>query len=71
MKSFANVTDAFAWMEQEVDDPFIDNRRSASLSDPEAMRQYGEARLNGCCGSFDRLVLVQGDWTLIGCNFGH
>lgn len=49
----------------------VDNCRIARKSDPKEMADYEEARSGGCCGFFDREILVNGEVYLIGCNYGH
>ena len=70
-EEFASKEDAEAWMLAEVDDPYTDNVRFAFLDDAEALRAYGDASAEGCCGFFDAEVLVAGRPAKIGCNFGH
>lgn len=63
--------DAFEWMDEQVDDPCIDNRRFAFSDDSEEVGKYERLLDNGCCGFFDRRVKVAGRLASIGCNYGH
>lgn len=71
MQSFETPKKAVDWMVSEVDDPFIDNERFAFLDDADAMGKYADQQNEGCCGSFDIEIIVQGRAATIGCNFGH
>jgi hypothetical protein len=69
--SFNTLKEANEWMENKVDDPCIDNYRFAYDGDEEASKNYDEVQRHGCCGSFDRRVMVAGRLATIGCNYGH
>jgi hypothetical protein len=71
MKIFDTKEQAQEWMLQEVDDPCIDNLRFALIADTEAMERYEEYRAQGCCGSFDEMVMIGRNPAMIGCNYGH
>jgi hypothetical protein len=49
----------------------LDNIRFAYVGDPDAERIYEEQVNQGCCGSFDIDITVDGKPARIGCNFGH
>jgi hypothetical protein len=70
-KVFDTEEDARTWMDEQVDDPCVDNYRFAFHDDSDAMAKYGHAEATGCCGSFDREVVVAGRPASIGCNYGH
>jgi hypothetical protein len=68
---FPTYKQAEAWMEQQVDDPYVDNYRFAYLDDPAGMSKYNEIESKGCCGCFDEEITILGRPAKIGCNFGH
>lgn len=68
---FESKDAAFAWMEEQVDDPCVDNYRFAFEDDTQAMAEYRDIESNGCCGSFDREITIAGKPAMIGCNYGH
>jgi hypothetical protein len=53
------------------DADFIDNHRSAFVDDPVEYAEYNRILRNGCCGSFDLSVLIDGREFIMGCNYGH
>lgn len=69
--TFETREQAEEWMIDEIDDECIDNFRFAFDDDYEAGIQYETAQYNGCCGSFDARVTVNGRPAHIGCNYGH
>lgn len=69
--SFDTEADAFAWMDKQVDDPCVDNHRFAFLADHPAVENFWEKSNEGCCGSFNKSIIVAGKHALIGCNYGH
>lgn len=71
IEEFTTEQEAWAWVNQEVDDPCVDNYRLAFEGDDEAEGNYLAAQNNGCCGYFDRLVKIDGKLAKIGCNYGH
>lgn len=71
MIEFETLEDAQEWMYKEVDDSCIDNYRYAYLDDNEEMEAYWEIADEGCCGSFDQVVIIGGKHMFIGCNYGH
>lgn len=68
---FKTRTEAFIWMYEKVNDPCIDNHRFAYNDDHAAMLLYNHLQNEGCCGSFDREVKVDGRLATVGCNYGH
>lgn len=68
---FNSYEAALKRMLEEVDDPCVDNIRFAWLDDTEACQKYAEAKQDGCCGSFDREISINGREANIGCNYGH
>ena len=68
---FDTLQEAFEWMEQEVDDPCIDNFRSTPTNDDDGMIKYDQLRNSGCCGSFDTYTTIADKEYIIGCNYGH
>lgn len=71
LPKFETEEDAWAWMYEQIDDPCVDNERLAYDDDPEMMREYFSQEENGCCGSFDAEVVINGQEANIGCNYGH
>lgn len=50
---------------------YADNWRVAKRDDAFQRLAYDEAISFGCCGSFDTVVVIDGEEFLIGCNYGH
>jgi hypothetical protein len=71
MPCFATKEEAFEWMVEKVDDPYIDNYRFAFVDDMEQAAEYEEKADSGCCGSADYDIMVGGRRALVGCNYGH
>lgn len=71
VKSFDNINDAADWMVAEVNDPCIDNIRFAFEDDAVECEKYAAQVLDGCCGFFDKIIIVDGKRASIGCNYGH
>ena len=69
--SFDTVEEATEWMYEEVDDICIDNVRFAFNHDTLALEKYEQQCNSGCCGSFDKEIIVNGLLAKIGCNYGH
>lgn len=72
--SFNCEADASDWMYGTlVDDgeSCIDNYRFAFADDAEAVAEYELAQEQGCCGSSDFEILINGHKAYIGCNYGH
>ena len=68
---FKTKEDAFDWMEEQVDDPCVDNYRFAFIDDENEMITYENLQATGCCGFFDVEIMVDGKLATIGCNYGH
>jgi hypothetical protein len=68
---FTSEQEAADWMEYEVNDPCVDNYRFAYMDDDEAVYKYEEQEEQGCCGSFNTVVCINGRDAYIGCNYGH
>lgn len=69
---FYSKVDASIWMElMMVDESCVDNERFAYVEDSIAMAQYDKQQDDGCCGSFDAVIMVDGKEAMIGCNYGH
>lgn len=49
----------------------VDNRRMAKADDAWQRIEFDEAAYRGCCGTFERIVNVDGVDFLVGCNYGH
>jgi hypothetical protein len=75
MKMFDDEVQALEWMvgvlDKRGDGDCMDNERFAFLDDENGMMAYKEASTRGCCGFFDRHVMVNGRAAIIGCNYGH
>lgn len=71
LPTFDTKEEAFDWMEESVSDLYMDNERFAYVEDPIAMAQYDKQQDDGCCGSFDAVIMVDGKEAMIGCNYGH
>lgn len=69
--NFNNESEAFQYMYDTVDDSCIDNTRFAWVDDPKALKEYHEQASQGCCGSYDTEVSINGRRAMIGCNYGH
>jgi len=69
--SFVSYEEAYNWMIEKVDDPCIDNIRFAYQDNSIEMEKYSVDKDDGCCGSFDSEVFVDGVLCTIGCNYGH
>lgn len=70
VRRFESEAAAFEWMEREADDPCIDNYR-VKYHDQVDNQEYQDAVANGCCGSFDTVVMIGDRLATIGCNYGH
>lgn len=57
----------------EEDGPmeYVDNHRVALLSSTEDNAAYNKQKDQGCCGSMDRIIIVDGVNWRVGCNYGH
>jgi len=69
--TFSSKEDAVCWMDEQVDDPYMDNFRFSFNDDQKGVEKYEMQRQDGCCGSFDTVVMVDGREATIGCNYGH
>ena len=69
--TFNTKQDAADWMYAQVGDDCVDNYRFAYHDDADACLAYEEAVNHGCCGFFDREVIIAGRHADIGCNYGH
>lgn len=69
--TFKSKDEAFVWLDDHIDDPCIDNYRFAFKDDGVAMGRYEDQKADGCCGSADYDVIVDGREATIGCNYGH
>lgn len=68
---FINSQAARYWMHDQIDDCCIDKHRFAYLDRPAQLKRYERIQSEGCCGFFDKIVIVNGRPAKIGCNFGH
>ncbi len=63
---------AFDHLDKTFGDDCGDNYRFAFLQgNGKELESYAVAFENGCCGSYDRLVVVGGKKAILGCNYGH
>ena len=68
---FKTKTEALDWMKEEINDSCIDNERFAYIDNSNDIKEYNLKIKNGCCGFFDKEILVDGKPAMIGCNYGH
>lgn len=71
MPEFSTIKEAYKWMEIQVDDPCIDNYRCCFLDSSEQVSEFQTLAEQGCCGSFEKDVIIGGKPARIGCNYGH
>lgn len=73
MEKFNSEKEASEWMFNEavVDEDCVDNYRFAYEDDSASVTVYEQIMSEGCCGFFDKLIMVAGRLATIGCNFGH
>jgi hypothetical protein len=69
--NFTTKDVAHDYMIKLLDDEFEDNYRFSYCDDADGLTEYADAIDNGCCGSFDVMVKVNGRLALVGCNYGH
>lgn len=50
---------------------YADNYRVARNNDSEALDEFEAQSMNGCCGSYETEVVIDGETWMIGCNYGH
>lgn len=50
---------------------YMDNYRAALVGDQKAEAEYNKIRDQGCCGSYDEVVTIDGQEWRIGFNYGH
>jgi hypothetical protein len=71
-KSFETESEAGDWMDNYLkDENCKDNYRFAFADNYWEMVYYEAQQDDGCCGYFDKKILVQGRPAWIGCNYGH
>lgn len=71
-QSFNTYAEFEEWItEQMADDDCVDNYRFAFDDDAEACASYEDCRNNGCCGFFDRDIIIAGRNGSVGYNYGH
>lgn len=71
-KSFKTKEEALNYLKHKYEEDCGDNYRFAFLSgDSESLETYRQRYLQGCCGFEDRIVLVNGEKAVLGCNYGH
>jgi len=69
--NFNSEDAAMQWMADQVDDPCTDNIRFAYRDDMAQSAWYRMKQNDGCCGSFDAEISINGRPAMIGCNYGH
>lgn len=47
----------------------VDNKRI--VKDGECKQEYYQQQIKGCCGYFDKEIVIDGIVYLIGFNYGH
>ena len=50
---------------------YADNFRAMRVRDGLHSKDFTAAEYEGCCGCFERKVLVNGVEWIVGCNYGH
>lgn len=50
---------------------YADNFRVANMNSQEEMDAFEEQSMNGCCGSYETEIEINGETWMIGCNYGH
>jgi hypothetical protein len=71
---FTSLEQAKDWLIAELQDEgeeCIDNVRAAFYDDFAGMAAYDRAVEQGCCGSIDMDVTVNGKAAQVGANYGH
>ena len=72
LRKFKSEKEARKWMYEFLKgQECFDNDRFAFIADKIQMAQYEEQQRYGCCGSFDKHIIVGNKKAIIGCNFGH
>ena len=51
--------------------PYLDNRRVADTRKKEQIDFYQILKDDGCCGSYDSSILLDGVLYWVGFNYGH
>lgn len=68
-KPFPSEKEAWEWLESHNLE-CSDNYRLGYYGE-DSMDEYESALKTGCCGYFDRQVIIDGRIAIIGCNYGH
>lgn len=71
MEKFTCKQDAMDWLYESVHDNCVDNYRFANVENSDEVEAYERLQERGCCGSYDTVVMIGEDITMIGCNYGH
>lgn len=71
MEKFTCKQDAIDWLDESVCDNYVNNYRFANVEIYEEVEAYERQQECGCCGSFDTVVMIGDEITMIGCNYGH
>jgi hypothetical protein len=71
LPTFQTKEEAWEWLDTTVNDPCVDNYRFYFEGDAEAEAKYEEQIREGCCGFFDKQIMISNQLAWIGCNYGH
>jgi hypothetical protein len=71
MTGFQKTLNALFYEIGRNDLEYADNLRIARRDDQRQFESYLKKQKEGCCGSFDTCVSIDGIEWLIGCNYGH
>lgn len=66
--------EVYQWFDEKTqndDYDNLDNERAALETDAVAVAEYEARRADGCCGSVDEIIQVNGHNWLVGFNYGH
>jgi hypothetical protein len=71
MELTPEIIDAINEIVERGDYEYADNYRCYRIHDLHGLGAFEEAEANGCCGSHDEQVTVNGVEYMIGFNYGH
>lgn len=72
--NFQTEQNALDWMVRIVEENDMngpDNIRFTYKFDSLGLHDYQQSQEDGCCGSVDMEIRIQGRKAYIGCNYGH
>lgn len=71
MEKFTCKQEAMDWLLEQMYHENSDNYRFANVENYDEVQAYEYKQECGCCGSFDTVVMIGDEITMIGCNYGH